>query len=216
MSASTPEATHEPEAALVALAEALERDELLAEHVSRGPGEPTLGLLAAAGPRARGAPGEYAFVIEAVREGYLAHHGTPRLLAAADADLALLAGDYLYALGLDRLAALGDLEAVTELADLISLVSQQLPGPGEPGGAMTEPPGEALAALWLAAAITVAVGPAGTHEAAKAALRRGEPTAPGQLLTVAVERAAAAGLDDQLTQAAEAIGFPAHDLPQIG
>ena len=41
-----------------------------------------------------------------------------------DADLALLLGDQLYALGLSRLAALGDLEAVAELADVISLAAQ--------------------------------------------------------------------------------------------
>ena len=51
-------------------------------------------------------------MIEAVREGYLLHYGEPRIVVGADTDLALLAGDYLYALGLERLAALGDLEAV--------------------------------------------------------------------------------------------------------
>lgn len=69
-------------------------------------------------------PGEYAFVIEAVREGYLLHYGEPRLLAGHDDDLALLAGDYLYALGIERLAALGDTEAVHSLADLISTCAQ--------------------------------------------------------------------------------------------
>ena len=64
--------------------------------------------------------GEYALVIEAVHEGYLLHYEQPRLLAGHDPDLALLAGDYLYALGLDRLAALDDTRAVTILADLIS------------------------------------------------------------------------------------------------
>ena len=63
---------------------------------------------------------EYALVIEAVREGYLLHYEQPRLLAGHDSDLALLAGDYLYALGLDRLAALGDTRAVAVLSDLIS------------------------------------------------------------------------------------------------
>ena len=37
-----------------------------------------------------------------------------------DDDLRLLAGDSLYALGLERLAEAGDLEAVAELSDLIS------------------------------------------------------------------------------------------------
>jgi hypothetical protein len=37
-----------------------------------------------------------------------------------DADLRLLAGDALYALGLSRLAETGDLEAVAVLSDLIS------------------------------------------------------------------------------------------------
>jgi hypothetical protein len=64
--------------------------------------------------------GEYALVVEAVREGYLLHYEQPRLLAGHDQDLALLAGDYLYALGLDRLAALEDTRAVAILSDLIS------------------------------------------------------------------------------------------------
>lgn len=77
-----------------------------------------------ADPAAFAPPGEYAFVIEAVREGYLLHYGEPRLLAGHDTDLALLAGDYLYALGIERLAALGDTEAVHQLADLISTCAQ--------------------------------------------------------------------------------------------
>lgn len=64
--------------------------------------------------------GEHALVIEAVREGYLLHYGESRLLAGHDPDLALLAGDYLYALGIERLAAMGDTQAVHRLADLIS------------------------------------------------------------------------------------------------
>ena len=64
--------------------------------------------------------GERALVVEAVREGYLLHYEQPRLLAGHDQDLALLAGDYLYALGLDRLATLEDTRAVAILSDLIS------------------------------------------------------------------------------------------------
>jgi hypothetical protein len=68
--------------------------------------------------------GEYELVLEAVREGYLLHYGEPRLLAGHDDDLALLAGDYLYALGIERLAARGDTRAVHILADLISTCAQ--------------------------------------------------------------------------------------------
>ena len=65
-----------------------------------------------------------AFVFEAVYEGYLMHYGEPRAWSGMDPDLRLLAGDSLYALGLARLAEAGDVEAVAELADLISLCAQ--------------------------------------------------------------------------------------------
>jgi hypothetical protein len=64
------------------------------------------------------------FVVEAVYEGYLMHYGTPRAYRGMDEDMRLLGGDALYALGLSRLAESGDLEAVAELADLISLTAQ--------------------------------------------------------------------------------------------
>lgn len=60
------------------------------------------------------------FVLEAVHEGYLMHYADPAGFSGMDEDLALLAGDSLYALGLSRLAAEGDLEAVAMLADLIT------------------------------------------------------------------------------------------------
>jgi hypothetical protein len=63
---------------------------------------------------------EYGLIVEAIREGYELHYGTARVVRTEDSDLALLAGDRLYALGLERLAALGDLESVAILADLIS------------------------------------------------------------------------------------------------
>jgi len=99
-------------------------DTPISPHVADPAEEPAFGLLVASGPRAAAAPVEYAMVVEAVREGYLLHYGKPRLLAGHDADLALLAGDYLYALGIERLAALGDTEAVHRLADLISTCAQ--------------------------------------------------------------------------------------------
>jgi hypothetical protein len=67
---------------------------------------------------------EHALVMEAVREGYLLHYAESRLLTDYDRDLALLAGDYLYALGLDRLAAMGDTDSVAVLAELISRCAQ--------------------------------------------------------------------------------------------
>ena len=64
------------------------------------------------------------WVMEAVREGYLLHYGEPRVLEGMDADLELLGGDAMYAIGLARLADEGDLEAVAMLADLISACAQ--------------------------------------------------------------------------------------------
>jgi hypothetical protein len=115
----------EPEAVLTRLAARL-RDEgtPISPRVVEPRDRPELGLLAAQGPRASAAPAQYAEVVEVVREGYLLHYAESRLLAGHDPDLALLAGDYLYALGIERLAALGDTEAVRELADLISLCAQ--------------------------------------------------------------------------------------------
>ncbi|HEV7774633.1 MAG TPA: hypothetical protein VGO48_15235 [Conexibacter sp.] len=65
-------------------------------------------------------PGPYALTLAAVREGYLLHYGEGRVTDVSDPDLALLGGDRLYALALAALAALGDLDAVATLADLIS------------------------------------------------------------------------------------------------
>ena len=70
---------------------------------------------------ARGVNGRFTdFVLEAVHEGYLLHYGDPNGFRGMDQDLALLAGDSLYALGLARLADEGDLDAVAMLADLIT------------------------------------------------------------------------------------------------
>ena len=58
-----------------------------------------------------------------------------RALDVRDEDTALLLGDYLYAHGLVRVAEAGSVEAVTDLASLISLCAQLradgLPGDGE-------------------------------------------------------------------------------------
>jgi len=62
--------------------------------------------------------------LETIYEGYLVHYGKPRLFAPADADTALLLGDYLYAHGLVRVAQTGNVAAVGDLAELISLCAQ--------------------------------------------------------------------------------------------
>lgn len=57
--------------------------------------------------------------VEAIREGHLLHWGEGRLVKASDEDFALLAGDRLYALGLESIAATGSTEAIVELSRLI-------------------------------------------------------------------------------------------------
>jgi hypothetical protein len=75
---------------------------------------------------------QYALGLETIYEGYLVHYGRSRLFAPADEDSALLLGDYLYAHGLVRIAELGRVDAVEELAELISRCAH-LRAEGEPG-----------------------------------------------------------------------------------
>lgn len=119
-----PVATDPKDALLALAAELREEDTPIAQHVVEPNEGPVFGLLASRGPKAAAAPAEYALVVEAVREGYLLHYGQSRLLRGHDDDLSLLAGDYLYALGLERLAAIGDAEAVAGLAELIGRSAQ--------------------------------------------------------------------------------------------
>jgi hypothetical protein len=70
------------------------------------------------------APPELALGLETVYEGYLVHYGRSRLFAQRDPDTSLLLGDYLYAHGLVRVAATGNVTAVADLAELISLCAQ--------------------------------------------------------------------------------------------
>jgi hypothetical protein len=77
----------------------------------------------------------FALGLETVYEAYLVHFGRPRLFGPADADTALLLGDYLYAHGLVRIAATGEVGAVSALSELIStcarLRAEGLRGDGE-------------------------------------------------------------------------------------
>ncbi len=109
-------------------------DPALREHAAADPGPDRFASVIADEDRL--------FVLEAVYEGYLLHYGEPRAFRGMDADLRLLAGDALYALGLSRLADKGDLDAVAELSDLISLTAQ----------AQAEGRGQDAEAAWLVSA----------------------------------------------------------------
>jgi hypothetical protein len=81
------------------------------------------------------APPQFALGLETIYEGYLVHYGRSRLFAPGDEETALLLGDYLYAHGLVRIAATGELDAVAALAELIStcahLKAEQAEGDGD-------------------------------------------------------------------------------------
>lgn len=114
------------------------------------------GLLAAAlgpdtlsDPIADALPGGRGFAAGAVREGWRLHGGAapaPVLVTEADPDLGLLAGDRLYALGLERLAADGDVEAIGVLAGAIALCARAA-AEGDP---------ERARAAWASAASSLA------------------------------------------------------------
>ena len=106
----------------------------------------------------------YALGVESIYEGYLLHYGSPRLFAPVDPNTGLLLGDYLYAHGLVRIAATGSVEAVGDLAELISLCAQAR-AEGRRGEAEA----------W--AATCTLLGRGGLDEA-RAALRREADSAP--------------------------------------
>jgi hypothetical protein len=123
--------------------------------------------VAAQGPRTAPQREEYELLVEAIYEGYLLHYGAPRVLRAPDADLRVLAGDRLYAIGLARLVELGDTLAVAELADTISL-SALAQGAGER---------ELADAVWAAGARAVGWGSSEQHGRAKELVAQGAPEA---------------------------------------
>jgi hypothetical protein len=110
---------------------------------------------------------EYELLLEMILEGSRLHYGSPHIVHTDDPDLALLLGDQLYALGLARLAALGDLEAVAELADVISLVAQ--------AQAVSDP--RLADAIWQAGANAIGWGVTPAYVMAKALAREQNPGA---------------------------------------
>jgi hypothetical protein len=136
--------------------------------------------LAASGPRAATHRDDVELAVTAVLEGCLLHYGEPRALQIDDPDLALLAGDRLYALGLARLAAIGDLGAIAELADIIAL-SAQAYAAGDDDLAL---------AAWHAGAAAIGWGEDEATAAAKANARAGDPGAVAALHAAAQRPAA--------------------------
>jgi hypothetical protein len=130
----------------------------------------------------------FALAVETIYEGYLLHYGRPRLFDPADTDVAVLLGDYLYAHGLVRLAELQDVEAVADLAELISLCTQLRAEPRLGGDCADGPAWAATVAL---------LGQArGRLEAARAALRLAGDDAP--LTRLAEESAPSPALERAL------------------
>lgn len=145
------------------------------ELATSGGGSPA--MVAARGPRTEGLAAEYELLVETIYEGYLLHYGTPRIFRVPEADLRLLAGDRLYALGLARLVALGDTPAVAELADTITL-SALAEGAGN----------DALAqAVWEAGARAVGWGSSHAHRLAKEQVLAGSPEALETMRTICEE-----------------------------
>lgn len=149
---------------------------LLAAEVADVPdySHTTWSAVVAEAPRTAAEASTYALVIEAIWEGYLLHYGTPRMLRCQDADLRLLAGDRLFALGLARLVELEDLTAVAELADMIGL------------SALAHARGQAelVEAVWTAGVRAIGWGPTGEHAEAKRLAREGDPAAQRALRSV--------------------------------
>jgi hypothetical protein len=132
----------------------------------------------------------YAHALETIYEGYLVHYGRPRLFSSRDVNTCLLLGDYLYAQGLVHLAATGSVEAVSDMAELISLSAhlraERASGDGP---------------AWAA---TAALLGRGELDAARATLR--EDGDPADLLDLAESAAGAEAVTRALATHSELVG----------
>jgi hypothetical protein len=126
----------------------------------------------------------FALAIESIYEGYLLHYGRPRLFRPEQSDTGVLLGDYLYAHGLVRLATFGDVEAVADLAELISLCTQLRAERDAAGG------GRLDGAAWAATAALLGDG-SDLLESARAALRLERDPGPLEELACSVAGRAA-------------------------
>lgn len=135
--------------------------------------------------------------IEATREAELLHHApeAARVVRTDDRDLALLAGDRLYALGLARLAEGGWTDEVAILADVVALVARLHAdaawaiGPATPGlpAGGTGPVDVAAArtdALWNCAVAALGRGIDSSAAAVLRGVRDGAVPGPDDFITV--------------------------------
>jgi hypothetical protein len=121
----------------------------------------------------------YALGLETIYEAYLLHYGHSRLFAPEDRDSALLLGDYLYAHGLVRIASHGEVAAVVDLAELVSLCAYLRAEDAAGDGS-----------LWAATAALL--GEADLAPARAALHDRGDPEPLAQLARMAAGPAAVA------------------------
>ena len=173
-----------PHATLERLREVIAREgEALAPALAAPGAEGVFGPLALACAGDRPEAPELALVLESILEGYLLHYGRGRLIETPDADLRLLAGDHMYAVGLSRLSHLGDLDSVRALADLITLCARAH-ADADRGGVGAGP-----AALWQLTALAVGGGRWPEYERLLEAARAGR-AGTDELLSEGRRRAA--------------------------
>ncbi|MGE4425118.1 MAG: hypothetical protein AB7G37_01545 [Solirubrobacteraceae bacterium] len=178
-----------PDVALVQLADALPAEGGLLGEVAIDPTADADGTIAAAiaiGPRAADIGRDLALAAEATREAELLHHAPEhaRVVRTDDRDLALLVGDRLLALGLQRLAAGGWVAEIAILADVVAMVAtlhagdawsqtDRTAGTGHPDEAR-----DRTRTLWAVAALALGHGTGSPAAVLLAEIRRGRaPTA---------------------------------------
>ena len=106
--------------------------------------------------------------LDLILEGFLLHHGRPRLLDIPDGGQRVLAGDYCYAQGLARVTESGDLFVVDLLSALIS----------EGSGLVARGSQSALPHVWAATTLAIADPELATPLATAIAAQRAGDGAP--------------------------------------
>ena len=131
--------------------------------------------VAATGPRARGREREYELLLEMILEGYRLHYDEPLVVRTAGRRPGVPSRRSAVRARTLAPGMLGDLDAVAELADVISLVAL----------AHAASDRELASAVWEAGAISVGWGPSDAHAEAKAQARVHDPGAADALRAAA-------------------------------